>query len=371
MPDIDKWSFTILATDINTTLLERAHVATYGSWAFREERALQMRPRYFQLTDGRFELSPQIRRMVTFGRLNLMDSQYPSFETNTMMLDLIICRNVTIYFPQDVTRQVASRFYNALVDGGWLIVGHSEPSLDVYRQFQPRNFPNTVVYQRDDNAKSQATPFVFPLIPTPVQPTQQSATQATPTVPRPLIIQPTPEPLIPATAKEEKPASVLERAQELLEFGRDNDALDLLEKLAQTAPNNPQVYVLLGQIHANRGNWAEAEKCCLRAIEIDKLTLQAYYTLGLVLQHQKKLDAAVEMMKKVVYLERTHVLGHYALAGLYREQGLIPNAQKSLANAFNLLRNLPETEMIVGSGGITVSRLREAVLRQQQTLNKV
>jgi hypothetical protein len=73
----------------------------------------------------------------------------------------------------------------------------------------------------------------------------------------------------------------------------------------------------------------------------------------------------------VVYLDHNHVLGHYHLAGLYREQGLLPNAQKSLENALNLLRNAPADEMIAGSGGVTASRLRDAIIHQQQTLNKV
>ena len=376
LPDIENWSITILATDINTTSLERARVASYGQWAFREDRALSMRLRHFHPAGNRFELSPEIRRMVTFSHLNLMENRYPSFETNTMMMDLVICRNVTIYFPQDVTKQVVGRFHNSLVDGGWLIVGHSEPSLEIYNQFQPRNFPDTVVYQRDDNAKPnivpiplrETAPFVFAPIQVPV-PSGRSATEATPTTPI-LIPHIHPQPLSTPSAKEES-AQWLTHVRELLEFGHDQDALNSLDKLVDTEPNNPQVYALLGQVYANRGAWLDAEKNCRRAIEINKLALEAYYTLGLVLQHQARLAEAIDTMKKVVYLERNHVLGHYHLAGLYREQGLLPNAQKSLENALNLLRNAPADEMIAGSGGVTVSRLRDAIIHQQQTFNKV
>ncbi len=368
LPDLDNWSITILATDINASLLDKARTGSYGQWAFREDRALSMRMRHFQPEGNRYLLSSQIRRMVTFSRLNLVESQYPSFETNTMMMDLVICRNVTIYFPEAVTRQVVGRFYTALVNGGWLIVGHSEPSLEIYNQFHARNFPDTVVYQRDDNAKPNPSPFVFPLRPN-VVPPGRSATEATPT--RPVMIpRVVPQPLSESSPKDQS-VELLERARELLEFGRDQDALHILEQLVETTPANPQVYVLLGKVYANRGAWVDAEKSCRHAMMLDKLVLEAYYTLGLVLQHQKKLIEATDTMKKVIYLERNHVLGHYQLAELYREQGLLPNAQKSLENALNLLRNLPADEMLAGSGGITVSRLREAILRQQQTLNKI
>lgn len=371
LPDIENWSITILATDINTTSLERARVGSYGQWAFREERALSMRSRHFRQAGNRFELSPHIKRMVTFSQLNLAEDHYPSFETNTMMMDLVICRNVTIYFPQDVTKKVVGRFHSSIVDGGWLVVGHSEPSLEIYHQFQPRNFPDTVIYQRDDNAKPKTGPFVFaPAQDAAAIPPGRSATEATPT--RPVLIpRLSPQPSSEPSAAKDESAQVLAHARELLEFGRDQNALNILEKLLETEPHNPQAYVLLGQVYANRGAWAEAEKNCRRAMQIDKLTLEAYYTLGLVLQHQARVSEAIDTMKKVVYLDRNHVLGHYHLAGLYREQGLLPNAQKSLENALNLLRDAPADEMIAGSGGITASRLRDAIIHQQQTLNKV
>lgn len=164
---------------------------------------------------------------------------------------------------------------------------------------------------------------------------------------------------------------MLAHASELLEFGHDQAALNILVKLAETEQNNPQVYVLLGKVYANRGAWLDAEKNCRRAMQINKLTLDAYYTLGLVLQHQDRLTEATDTMKKVVYLDRNYILGHYHLAGLYREQGLLSNALKSLENALNLLHNLSGEQMIPGSGGVTVSRLRDAILHQQQTLNKV
>lgn len=368
IPDVDDWAITILATDINASLLEKARTASYGQWAFREERAISMRSRYFHPNGNRFELSSQIKRMVVFSRLNLMESNYPSFETNTMMMDLIICRNVTIYFPEAVTRQVVGKFHSALVNGGWLIVGHSEPSLEIYNQFQPRNFPDTVVYQRDDNAKPAPPALLFPMNPATLPP-PKAAADVTPFRPAPLP-RVTTSPLSNPPAGE-KPAESLARARELLDFGRDQDALTVLEKLLEADPRNAQIYTLLGRIYANRGAWEKAEKHCRKAMELDKLILEAYYTLGLVLQHQKRLPEAIDFMKKVIYLDRNHILGHYHLGGLYREQGLLPNAQKSLDNALNLLRNLPADEMIPDSGGITVNRLRDAILHQQQTLNKV
>ncbi len=59
---------------------------------------------------------------------NLIEDDFPALHNNTSSMDLITCRNVTIYFTEETTRGVVKKFYRALVDGGWLVVGHAEPS---------------------------------------------------------------------------------------------------------------------------------------------------------------------------------------------------------------------------------------------------
>ncbi|HEY1012480.1 MAG TPA: protein-glutamate O-methyltransferase CheR, partial [Herpetosiphonaceae bacterium] len=141
------WQTSILATDINPEFLGRAQEALYGSWSFRETTDEQ-RARFFQPEGQRWRLAPEIRRMVRFARLNLAEPSYPSVATNTCALDVIICRNVTIYFDEATTRRIIERFYDALTPGGWLIVGHSEPQARLYQRFEVHNFPDTVVYRK-------------------------------------------------------------------------------------------------------------------------------------------------------------------------------------------------------------------------------
>jgi len=92
LPDLADWSITILATDINQEFLERARQGVYRASAFRNETPDDLRDRYFKPVEGGWQLDPAIRRMVTFGHLNLVSDDYPSFETNTTGLDLIVCR---------------------------------------------------------------------------------------------------------------------------------------------------------------------------------------------------------------------------------------------------------------------------------------
>ena len=370
LPDVDQWSLTILATDINTASLERARQAVYGNWAFREERAKTLRSRYFvPAPNNRFALTPQVRNMVTFKKLNLVEPCYPAYDTNTMMMDLIICRNVTIYFNEMITRWVVDRFHDSLVDGGWLVVGHSEPSVDIYHRFRVRNFPNTVLYQRGTNTailKSQGTRRLIPP-PVAIPPLPEPAKVLAPVQAKPVMLDALDASgVIPATPERAKQVDPVDHARELLEYGRSEDARNVLLTLAVQKPGHAVVYALLGQACANLGTWQEAENWCQQAIECNKLTLDAYYTLALVQQHQGKIDNAIENMKKVVYIDRNSILGHYGLATLYYEDHKLQLAQKSLANALHLLQDKPDEGTIPGSQGITFGRLRSAIISQQQ-----
>lgn len=370
LPDIDDWSITILATDINTGALTRARQGIYRDWAFREKWAKQWQRRYFRPHNEatpadqgqRYELTPEIRRLVTFVQLNLANNNYPAYETNTMFMDLILCRNVTIYFAQDLTARVVDRFYEALVDGGWLAVGHSEHSLGLYHHFRAHSFPNAVLYQRlakgviQEEGGERQNPSVeavaAPSWPD-AQPTWPTKTEVDPSDPQVFCS--------------------FERARELLNLGHSEQARGMLLKLIESDKDAelPQAqrsltYTLLGQACANLGYWQEAGRWCHQALRWDELSLEAYYVLALVLQHQDRLEPAIDAMKKVVYIDRENVLGHFGLANLYHSNGQLPRAQKSLDNARRLLETRAADELIPGSGGITVGRLRQAIIRQQQ-----
>jgi chemotaxis protein methyltransferase CheR len=362
LPDVDEWAITVLGTDVNTEALDRARKAIYGEWAFREDRAKLWRLRYFRPHGNRYELLPEVRRMVSFARLNLAQASYPAYETNTTLMDLILCRNVTIYLSADITQQVVDGLYEALVDGGWLVVGHSEPSLYTYRRFQARNFPDTILYQR--TGQPAILPMEWDLSPmgriaqplpiftvTPVYiPAQTDST-----------LPVSPPPVSPA----EEP-DPFELARELIEYGHSEEARDVLLKVIKTRPGYAPALALLGQAYANLGEWHEAERWCRQAVRLNNLMLDAYYTLALVLQHQSRLDEAIDAMKKVVYIDRNYVLGHFGLADLYHNKGQLPQAFKSLDNARRLLERYTDDQIVPGSGGITAGRLRETVIREQQ-----
>lgn len=363
LPDLDEWSITIMGTDINTEALDRARQAVYSKWAFREQRARLWRSRYFRPHDKRYKLSPHIQRLVSFKRFNLAADEFPSYATNTMFLDLILCRNVTIYFDEPETRHIINGLYESLVEGGWLVVGHAEHSLVTYRRFQIRNFPGAVLYRRP---RPSTTPF-----PSPPQPASTAAEDTARPLPveheSPAVHQERPV-TGPLTLKAGVPegSDPAEKAREFLSYGHSEEARDLLLEYLKREPHDETACTLLAQAYANLGKWKEAACLCRRAIAENNLAMDAYYILALVLQHQGELEAAIEAMKKVIYIDRKYVLGHFSLADLYKSHHQLPRALKSLNNALRLLEDYAAEDLVPGSGGITADRLRQAIVRKQQ-----
>ena len=161
IPDPKACNLTLLATDINPRFLRKAAQGVYGEWSFRGTPGW-MRERYFRKRrDGRYALLPQIRRRVTFSYLNLADDVYPSLLNNTNAMDVILCRNVLMYFTAERAKQVAEGLYRSLVDGGWLIVSPAETSNVQFSAFTAVEFPGAFLYRKMAAGGPQTTAVTY------------------------------------------------------------------------------------------------------------------------------------------------------------------------------------------------------------------
>ena len=126
------FNFSLLATDISTTVLERAVRGIY-----KEERLetvpLEFKRKYFMRSKDRgkglVRVLPAVRSLIKFRRLNFLDHDFGMRE----LQDIIFCRNVIIYFDRPTQEKVLGRLCHHLVPGGYLFMGHSETlsSLDL------------------------------------------------------------------------------------------------------------------------------------------------------------------------------------------------------------------------------------------------
>jgi chemotaxis protein methyltransferase CheR len=119
-PELKRWDFKILATDIDTSVLAKEAAATYPDSELNGLSA--ERARLFErLGDGRIRVPQAAAAIVSFKPLNLM-APWPMKGP----FDAIFCRNVAIYFDKPTQAEVFGRLGQILAPGGFLYIGHSE-----------------------------------------------------------------------------------------------------------------------------------------------------------------------------------------------------------------------------------------------------
>jgi chemotaxis protein methyltransferase CheR len=135
IPPEARWDVRILATDISTKVLAAAREGAYARPKLKDVPG-HIVSRYFSLETGgdgldRYRVSPEVRAMISFARLNLMDP-YP-FKGP---FDVVFCRNVMIYFDKKTQGELVNRFHRYIADGGYLFIGHSESLNGISHPFQ-------------------------------------------------------------------------------------------------------------------------------------------------------------------------------------------------------------------------------------------
>ena len=353
LPDIERWKITLLATDLNKRALHHAHVARYRPWSFRQTE-LSLRRTYFapfargtsdaqeaSIAQGAsgaqegdlYDLNPAIRRMVTFAYLNLAEDSYPSTTNFTTDLDLILCRNVIIYLPIDVTQRVINRFQRCLAPGGWLIVGASEYHPDIYAQFQLMRIGKAMVYFRGQGAgekksggegemgrgeRGEAAPV--PVMEPEVRPTLVGAQPIT---------------LIPECVDCASCSYKMTTARSATDTGA-GDARSGPPSPEVCLQHNPRcVYACCGLAKraADSGRLQEARLFAQQAIELDPLHAESHYLLGLVHDELGELTEAVDSLRKALYLDPSFTLAHYTISALYQRTGRHAEAARHRAIA--------------------------------------
>jgi chemotaxis protein methyltransferase CheR len=138
------WDVRVFGNDISRRVLHIARKAQYGRPSFRatDQRILR---RYFREIDGKQQVRDEVRALVSFGQINLLDWSMMSLVGD---VDIIFCRNVLIYFDKASRRRVIEILHRKLVPGGFLLLGHSESLINVTTAFELVHLRNDMVYRK-------------------------------------------------------------------------------------------------------------------------------------------------------------------------------------------------------------------------------
>lgn len=368
IPDLRDWQITILATDINVRSLGKAVKGIYSDWSFRGVPQW-LTQRYFTKTaDGRYALSHDIRRMVTFSILNLAEDSYPSLSTNTNAMDIIFCRNVLMYFESKQQQKVIQGFQRSVLDTGWVVVSPCETSPVFSACFETVMFPGAAFYKSNERSKKPHSSV--PVAPPGVADTRLTAPRVQLPTPQPSPPTPAP-PSVPDTVKAAAPRSrptSYEEALILYRQGNYEKAASMLSELMTQSEMRTgaktvfgKAVTLMAQVQANRGEIALALEWVDKAIAVDKLNAELYYLRATIYQELGEIPNSIASLKQAIYLDQTFVMAHFALGTLTLKNGRPGEAGKHFENALSLLEARPADDPVPGAEGITTGRLSEII----------
>lgn len=126
------WTIDLVASDINAEMIERAKEGLYSQFEVLRGLPIQMLARHFHHEGGEWRLLSSIRSRVQFEVFNLLDSFAPFGQ-----FDVIFCRNVLLYFDQQMKHDVLGRLADALAPDGYLVLGSAESVLGSGKGLQP------------------------------------------------------------------------------------------------------------------------------------------------------------------------------------------------------------------------------------------
>jgi chemotaxis protein methyltransferase CheR len=125
------WRIEILATDLADAVLDRARQGLYSQFEVQRGLPIKLLVRYFTQVGESWQIAPEIRAMVNFRCFNLL-SDFASLGT----FDVVLCRNVLIYFDQETKSDVLRRMAEAMASDAYLVLGAAETAVGLSDRFR-------------------------------------------------------------------------------------------------------------------------------------------------------------------------------------------------------------------------------------------
>ncbi|TIH12726.1 protein-glutamate O-methyltransferase CheR [Marinifilum sp. JC120] len=142
--EVNSWDIKITANDLSERVLKSARRAVYSEYSLRTTPKDKI-AKFFDKDGKQYKVKPNIKQLVSFGQINLSDRmQVKRVERS----EIVFCRNVIIYFDEAMKKKVINAYYDNLVPGGYLIIGHSESLHNITRAFKPVHHPGAIIYQK-------------------------------------------------------------------------------------------------------------------------------------------------------------------------------------------------------------------------------
>lgn len=308
------WKVSIYASDLNRSFLAQAAAGKYRAWALRAT-AEKIKRECFSNHGLIWTLHPRYRKWVSFHHVNLALEPYLTPWPTGTHIDLILCRNVMIYFAPGGTRRLIGQMYGFLEVGGWLLVGGAESNIENYRAFRTVKTDGARLFQK------------APAAPTRLEVRVESSKLARATTPG-----------LPA------------EASTILRALGDAEGLRAL---------------------ADRGDWQGAAQYGERLLARDRLNPTTHFYQALIFENLGILHEAARFLRQAIYLDRNFALAHYHMGLALERDRHARAASRSFENVLRVLREEPDAAAVRAGPGITAAALRELARTRLQNSQSV
>ncbi len=314
LPVPESWQVRIAATDIDPAALATAEQGRYYPWSFRNVSPGVVDRFFVRDPGGTFTVVPALRQWVTFSRRNLMTGPAPAMPDG-QGYDLVICRNVLIYFTPGAIGTVIGRLADALREGGWLVVGITEAPFVRNPALVPVPAAGITLFRKQRASASVPDPSAAPatLRPKPLRPSKAGRLRR----------RSDRSPAAPAPAG---------------------------------APPEPDV-AGIAHHHADRGDLHAALEAADAALTADPLDPRLLFLRATILHEQGRTVEAMEAMRRVLYADPSNILALYWLGIWALDSGRHEHGRRCLREARSLCHVLPPGTPVPSGDGLGAERL--------------
>jgi chemotaxis protein methyltransferase CheR len=320
---LDEGAF-VLGTDLSAAALARARAASYSDWSMRGVTETFLRD-YFRHERKRRVLVDRILTKVSFERLNLVGAETYA-AAGGFGMDLILCRNVLIYFDHATAGRIAARLFDSLAPGGVLLTAGADPLLGEYAPFEVEVTRIGLVYRRPRAGSARAA----------------SARMAPP--PRP----PPPDGARPLSGRPGPPATDVAKAPPPPDLARE--AFTRVMTLANTEGAESAEWIARGELRHHA------------------LSAPLHYLHAALLLSLERDDEAERAAQRALYLDPSLAVAHFLLGTMLRRRGAGPAALRSFRNTRDLCASRPPDEEVPAGAGEHMGALHAAAAMEIEAL---
>ncbi|MFA7403217.1 MAG: CheR family methyltransferase [Pelobacteraceae bacterium] len=330
--------FAITGVDIDSTVIATAKLGVYGKGSFRGMNQTMLERYFHQHEPGKFRVSDAIRKQVEFEVVNLLGTSYPQ---RMQLPDIILYRNVSIYFPGQVQREIFGRLAELLAEAGCLLVGASETIhhdigiLSLVKQdslFFYRKLPPLVFEERRTSSRRSPTPDL-----TRGGNMHTAAAKSAMNESSQKRMQGRRTPERPGTHPPHDVKEWFDAAIALAHNSQHDKALAVLDDIIAQDSSFGKAYSLKGSLLLSSSRFDEAHNVCTDILKRDPLCLEAYLMLGIIARQRGNDDDAIKRFREAIYLNASCWLAHFYSAEIRYVQRDEKRARSSYEAAVRIL----------------------------------